>query len=156
MDVPKDHMGSSTLGVGSLVAGRQDLISSLHPSCGACVVQSSGPVSRLWMVMSKKHITFRKMLSCCDPFRSQKTGTDAAPCHGREEVYVPLNFLTDLSQKWEGTNIRTTSGIFLERKKNKEKSCLVQGMVLQLQEALPLAPGSGFLNSPSAEPRPFD
>lgn len=37
-----------------------------------------------------------------------------------EIVYVRFNPLTDLGQKWEGTNIRTTSGIFLERKKKKE------------------------------------
>lgn len=53
-----------------------------------------------------------------------------------EIVYVRFNPLTDLGQKWEGTNIRTTSGIFLERKKKKKKSCLVQGIALQLVKAL--------------------
>ena len=34
-----------------------------------------------------------------------------------EVEYVRFNLLTDLGQEWEGTNVRTASGILLEGKK---------------------------------------
>lgn len=69
-----------------------------------------------------------------------------------EMAYVQFDLLTDLGQKWERTNIRIASGIFLERererKKNNSKSCSVQGTVPRRLEALLLrAPESGFLVS---------
>lgn len=68
-----------------------------------------------------------------------------------EMAYVQFDLLADLGQKWERTNIRIASGIFLERereKKNNAKSCSGQGTVPRRLEALLLrAPESGFLVS---------
>lgn len=36
-----------------------------------------------------------------------------------EMIYVQFDLLADLDQKWERTNIRIASGIFLERERKK-------------------------------------
>lgn len=36
-----------------------------------------------------------------------------------EMIYVQFDLLTDLDQKWERTNIRIASGIFLEKERKK-------------------------------------
>lgn len=38
-----------------------------------------------------------------------------------EMAYVQFDLLADLGQKWERTNIRIASGIFLEREREKKK-----------------------------------
>lgn len=50
-----------------------------------------------------------------------------------EMAYVQFDLLADLGQKWERTNIRIASGIFLEREREKK----ITQRAVQFKERFP-------------------
>lgn len=76
--------------------------------------------------MSKKRVPFQEDALTLEALLAHgKQGQPQMPPRAVAEGrtgYTPLNLLTDLHQKWEGADISTTSGVFLERKTTRKKA----------------------------------